>query len=481
MKHKKILTVCAAVILCTVLPVQPVCAQKTINADAAEDLQNSVSVSGETLMGDDLNVDPSEGEQPTDDASTGEQPSDNPSAGEQPTDDTPAGEQPSDDTPDDTPPEETLQEPGEVTGLHTTAQSDKRVLLEWNVCSGAAFYQVYRKTGNDDYEMIWETEKPSYTDTDVSFGKIYWYKVIPFSQEGNAGKEAVIRLAHTRAVNIKTQKYTYQQMKADMGELAKQYSDYCELRPIGVSVQGRTIYDLVIGNPNAKQSLLVVSTLHAREYVCSAMLMQEIEYYLRHYNGTIGGMKPAKVLQDMQIHYVVMANPDGVTISQKKNARWKANSRGVDLNRNFPAKKFVVGGTRGSAGFSGKKPLSEPEAKAVAALTQDLKKNQHLCGVINYHAMGQIVFGDCSHKKLKKDTQKMYLIARKLTGYRSAAGYSSGKKSSGGSYREYVMDLLSLPSITIEVGSTVAPCSYWEYGSVFQKNKLVVLKIADAL
>lgn len=75
----------------------------------------------------------------------------------------------------------------------------------------------------------------------------------------------------------------------------------------------------------------------------------------------------------------------------------------------------------------------------------------------------------------------MYLIARKLTGYRSAGGYSSGTRSSGGSYREYVMDLLGLPSITIEVGSTIAPCSYWEYDSIFRKNKLVVLKIADAL
>ena len=59
------------------------------------------------------------------------------------------------------------------------------------------------------------------------------------------------------------------------------------------SVQGRAIYDFAIGNPDAEESLLVVSTLHAREYICSAVLMKELEYYLENYNGTIGGVKPA--------------------------------------------------------------------------------------------------------------------------------------------------------------------------------------------
>ena len=176
-----------------------------------------------------------------------------------------------------------------------------------------------------------------------------------------------------------------------------------------------------------------------------------------------------------------MANPDGVTISQTKTPRWKANSHGVDLNRNFPADKFVVKGKRGAEGYSGLKALSEPESAAIAKLTKNLKKNQNLLGVVNYHAMGQIVFGDCADAKIKKNTQLMYSIARKLTGYADSGGYASPKSTADGSYREYVMYMLGIPSITLEVGSTYAPCSYWEYESAFQKNRLVVLKIADAL
>ena len=176
------------------------------------------------------------------------------------------------------------------------------MLIEWNDSEGAAYYKVYRKKGTGDYKKLGETSVPAFADISSVYGNTYDYMIVPYNQRDEEGREATIRLARTQAVNIKTQKYTYQQMKTDMGELVKQYSDYCELTSIGTSVEGRMIYDLAIGNPEAKESLLVVSTLHAREYICSAVLMQEIEYYLRHYNSSLGGMTPAKVLNNMQIH-----------------------------------------------------------------------------------------------------------------------------------------------------------------------------------
>ncbi len=105
-----------------------------------------------------------------------------------------------------------------------------------------------------------------------------------------------VTFSNTKAVQIRSQKYTYSQMKKDMQELEQKYSNYCEMTKIGTSVQGRAIYDFAIGNPDAEESLLVVSTLHAREYICSAVLMKELEYYLENYNGTIGGVKPANTL-----------------------------------------------------------------------------------------------------------------------------------------------------------------------------------------
>lgn len=58
-----------------------------------------------------------------------------------------------------------------------------------------------------------------------------------------------------------------------------------------------------------------------------------------------------------------VANPDGTV----KDSR--TNSRGVDLNRNFPAKNWAAG--KEGPQFGGKSPLSEPESTALAKLVED--------------------------------------------------------------------------------------------------------------
>lgn len=370
--------------------------------------------------------------------------------------------------------------PSKITGLRTTSQTQTKVKIEWNACENAAAYTIYRKQGSGAYHELATAEKPSYTDKKIKEGKNYHYKIVAYNTLNQEGEAATIAFSNAAIVKIASQKYTYAQMKQQMKMLKNKYSDYCEMTEIGSSVKGHSLYDFTIGSPDADSSVLVVGTMHAREYICATVLMQEIEYYLSNYNCMIGGMKPADVLENTQIHYVVMANPDGVEISQKSYARWKSNARGVDLNRNFPTKKFVSGGTKGAEGYSGKKALSEPESQAVAALTVKLKTKQKLQGVINYHAMGRIIYGSCSSKKIAKDTKTMYQIAKRETNY-IASPESSKTKSPGGQYREYVMYLLGIPSITIEVGKTWAPCSYYEYKTEFLKNKNVVLKITKAI
>ena len=369
--------------------------------------------------------------------------------------------------------------PSKITGLRTTSQTQTKVKIEWNACENAA-YTIYRKQGSGAYHELATAEKPSYTDKKIKEGKNYHYKIVAYNTLNQEGEAATIAFSNAAIVKIASQKYTYAQMKQQMKMLKNKYSDYCEMTEIGSSVKGHSLYDFTIGSKEADSSVLVVGTMHAREYICATVLMQEIEYYLSNYNCMIGGMKPADVLENTQIHYVVMANPDGVEISQKSYARWKSNARGVDLNRNFPIKKFVSGGTKGAEGYSGKKALSEPESRAVAALRVKLKTKQKLQGVINYHAMGRIIYGSCSSKKIAKDTKTMYQIAKRETNY-IAAPESSKTKSPGGQYREYVMYLLGIPSITIEVGKTWAPCFYYEYKTEFLKNKNVVLKITKAI
>lgn len=277
------------------------------------------------------------------------------------------------------------------------------------------------------------------------------------------------------AIHINKQKYSYSDMSRDIRYLAKHHSIYCRYRVIGKTCRNRNIYDVIIGNPEAKKSILMVNTLHAREYVCSVNAMKMINYYLNNYNSKINGIRPADVFENIQLHVIVMANPDGVMISQTKNRAWKANARGVDLNRNYDY-HFKKKGKRGPAGFTGNKPVSENESKALVKLAKELKNNHGLCAVVNYHAMGQIVFGGYHGKNtgIRKHVDYMYKLARKLTGYADSGSYGSKI-----GYREYVMYRLGIPSITLEVGSTSCPVLYGEYNSVFRKNKQVMLKIAS--
>ena len=371
--------------------------------------------------------------------------------------------------------------PYAVKGIHMTSESEKRMLLEWNPSKFARKYFIYRKVGGRAYKKLAETKRTAFRDKGVVWGKQYSYKIIAVNENGGKGRKGTCVFHPVQAVNVVSQKYSYTQMEKDMKELTTMYSNYCRMTSIGKSAQGRVLYDFAIGNPRAKKSLLVVCSLHAREYICSVVAMKQIEYYLRNYNKKIGGTKPAASLSNMQIHYIVMANPDGIMISQTRNSRWKSNANGVDLNRNFPAKHFKVGGNKGQEGYSGPYALSEPESRAIANFTKKLKGKQALAGVINYHAMGQIIFGSCKSKTVSGNTSRMYNIARSLTGYSSSAGYKAATPPRGGEYREYVMYYVKAPSITIEMGTTTAPCSYWDYASAYRKNQYVVLKIANAL
>jgi predicted deacylase len=61
----------------------------------------------------------------------------------------------------------------------------------------------------------------------------------------------------------------------------------------------------------------------------------------------------------VRVTFVHVANPDGVALGTR------ANARGVDLNRNFPADNFVAGAD------GGPEPLSEPESRALHDLIDD--------------------------------------------------------------------------------------------------------------
>lgn len=304
--------------------------------------------------------------------------------------------------------------------------------------------------------------------------------------------------ANAAIVSNGKKNYTYSELRTDLAQLQKRYAQHCKVNVIGQTADKRKLYEVVIGNPDAKKHLLVIGNLHAREHMTTQLCMKQIEYYLKSYNKKINGVKVSATLEKVAIHYVPSCNPDGTAISQKgfgairnknlrkalrrmggSSSRWKANARGVDLNRNWNI-AFRRAGRRGSSGYHGPKAASEREVQALVKWVNRIQKQGRITGLVSYHSTGSILYGRCnSHatRKVRNTTTKMYKVAKRLTGYRLMP--TESLSYAGGCSREYFLYGREVPCITLEVGTGAAPLSGGEFSSIWRKNKNVVIREAQ--
>ena len=379
-----------------------------------------------------------------------------------------------------------IERPGKVSNIKICyGKNNSRLVITWKEAKNAEKYLIYRQMNNKAFRYVGTT------------------KNCRFDDKGIKENRKLSRWFSTKTiVNTKHQRYSYSEMSRDIHQLKAAYGDRVHYQVIGKSVDGRNLYDVIIGNPNAKKTLLVVSNLHAREYMTVQLCMAQIEYYLKNYYRSISGTVPVNVFEKIAVHFVPMANPDGVTISQygiraihkaslRKTLRkmpganrhrlWKANARGVDLNRNYPVSYRARYQKRGSEGYTGTHAASEPETKAILSLLRKIRKTSKLKGVVNYHAMGSIAFGGCSKRgNVRKGTAAMYRRAVALTRYGSSAGYNAGKPSIG-NFREYVVYKKKIPSITLEIGVRGCPLPSSQFPSAWRRNYRLVLEEAKLL
>lgn len=296
-------------------------------------------------------------------------------------------------------------------------------------------------------------------------------------------------------------KYSYEQMEYDISALAARYGNRMTINVIGQSLDGRNIYDIIIGNPAAPKKILFQGAIHAREYIVVPLMMQQLEYMLAFYDtGTYNDQPLSSVLNNVAVHYIPMANPDGVALSQFGESairseelrqtiqncytldiadartalsyeeyliRWKSNARGVDLNHNFDAGWDTLNPTLSHNSFTdykGPSPLSEPESQALANLAQQ----NAFSAVINYHAMGRVLYWDTEGNQKTAESYDMALAASGVTGYQVLAN-----KGVGG-YKDWLQRKGNpAPGLTIEVGRSTCPVAFSEYQSIWDQNKQI--------
>ncbi|MCQ2492368.1 MAG: hypothetical protein MJ087_04950 [Lachnospiraceae bacterium] len=390
-----------------------------------------------------------------------------------------------------------------ATAVKTAGQSNTKVKISWKGAENATYYMIYRKKGDGSYSCIdKKVTGTSYTDSAIKYGYSYTYKIVSYYSDDTQtlkGGSVTKAYKNKKIVSQSDSKYSYGDMKTDILELCEKYDGMVTYEVIGKSVDKRNIYDVILGNPKAKKSMLVIGTQHAREYMATVVIMNQLEAYLQAYNGKVNDTSVSKTLDHICIHFVPMSNPDGVTISQygiskinnktlranlkkitkgKSTRTWKANARGVDLNRNW-GYKWKKQGKKSASGYSGPSVHSEPETKALVKLKKELKADGTLKGIVNYHTMGNIVFGKCTKKSIKDRTTKMYKLAKGMTKYGCGDTLYGG--TGIGNSREYDMYTLGVASITLEVGRKAAPGPISEFKAIFKKNKNLVIREAMIL
>lgn len=300
--------------------------------------------------------------------------------------------------------------------------------------------------------------------------------------------------------------YTYEEMVEDIALLQARYPALLHVDITGQSADGRDLYLLTLGDPNAPQHVLIHAGIHAREHLNPLLVMEQVEQFLDFYgSGYYHEKSYQELFSGIAVHVIPMVNPDGIAISQSGEsairspellelvracyacdtaerrtsssyqnylARWKANARGVDLNRNFPF-GFVAGdGVQHSsyAGYQGPAPLSEPETLSLGAVTVLYQPSV----IINYHSMGEVAYWDTAENRYKQ-------ISRDFTDHMlSLIPYKRMRPgSASGSYLDWIYSLDSpVRSITFETGDVACPLPPSQYPKIWMQHALVLPDVA---
>ena len=314
-----------------------------------------------------------------------------------------------------------------------------------------------------------------FTDVNVYDSNDHVYKVYP---------------ALPQHVVYPYQAYSYEMMLSDAQRLQSLYPDLIKTSSIGKSVENRDL--LLIEFGRGENKIFVCGAHHAREYITTTYLMYAIDNYSYAYrtNSMWGNYSPKQILDNVTFTIVPMVNPDGVNLvqngldatehaSELSQMRimdnpaagyraWKANIRGVDVNWNYD-KDWTFErnkNERGSTGFNGDMPYTEPETIAVSNFVD----NNYFDAYFSFHSQGQIFYWADDENA----PSSIYTAIKNDTGF---SGHKESATGVGGSFFDYVYRKFNKPTVTIELCPYVGPYPYpdQKFDTVWKPAKNILL------
>lgn len=292
---------------------------------------------------------------------------------------------------------------------------------------------------------------------------------------------------------LPTDCYTYEQMMDHIELLSNNYPQLISVETIGQSELGKAIPVVRLGNEDAAYHVLMQGSIHGREHMTTWLLIAMLDYWVDN---------DTQSLEDICFHVIPMSNPDGVSISQsgvlndnqvviyqsdksfgytdeevsEYASLWKANGEGIDLNRNFSSGWESVNSRNqpSSQQFKGITAFSASESKALRDYTQ----RYDFDATVSYHAHGSIIYYGYGDKETVNSLS--YELANEvgeITGY----GLMGSEDVDGAGFKDWAIDGLEIPSITIEIGCQESPLAERECYSIFARNCCVFPTIANWL
>jgi g-D-glutamyl-meso-diaminopimelate peptidase len=163
---------------------------------------------------------------------------------------------------------------------------------------------------------------------------------------------------------------------------------------IGTSAHGHSLESFRIGD--GRHDVIVVGAIHGGYEWNTALLAYRFLTYFSVY--------PEKIPDNVSLHLIPIANPDGVVAVTGKSGPFMAvdvsgdttvgrlNGNGIDLNRNWGCQWSPVGWWRETSVSAGSRPFSEPETKA---LREYLIKIEPEVVIWLHSAAGLVIPGNC--------------------------------------------------------------------------------------
>jgi g-D-glutamyl-meso-diaminopimelate peptidase len=282
--------------------------------------------------------------------------------------------------------------------------------------------------------------------------------------------------------SIQTNKpFDYGKLNKVLSQLMKIYP-FIKVNSIGKSVLGKSILEIRVGK--GKKKVHINGSFHANEWITSLILMKLLNSYLLLLTKGTTLMDKSSLTwyHNVELSLVPMVNPDGVDLvlngpplevqedvmkmneGNEEFVHWKANIRGVDLNKQYPAnweidKKRKAPKNPSPRDYPGEAPLTEPESIAMAELA---KKNPFdYC--LALHTQGEEFYWGYEGHEPEESAE----LAKE---FELKSGYKAVRYvDSHAGYKDWFLQEFKRPAFTIELGKGINPLPLSQFDSIFKR------------